>query len=110
MTKGTEKAFVIIYSEYLRRRSFGTTKYNAVQFDDAKLVAIEAFSKWNPADIKLSLRELKNLGFIKSDILGNITLTEAGIEYMESKPKEYFTRFAGVVKDLLSLVIPLIST
>lgn len=72
--------------------------------------AIEAFSKWNPADIKLCLRELKNLGFIESDILGNITLTEAGIEYMESKPKEYFTRFAGAVKDLLSLVIPLIPT
>lgn len=106
MTKDMEKAFVIVYSEYLRRRSFGTAKCEAVQFDEAKLRAIEAFSTWNPADIEYCLHNLEDLGFIKEDIIGNVTLTEAGIEYMENKPKEFFSDFTGTVKDLLSLVIP----
>lgn len=104
MTKDTEKAFVIVYSEYLRRRSFGTAKCEAVRFDDSKIRAIDGFSKWNPADINYCLHELKNLGYIKMDIIGNVTLTEAGIEFMENKPKEYFTNFTGAVKDLLTLI------
>lgn len=108
MTKDTEKAFVIVYSEYLRRRSFGTAKCEAVQFDEAKLRAIEAFSTWNPADINYSTEELKHLGFVDKDIIGNVTLTEAGIEYMESKTKAFFSDFTSTVKDLLSLIGPLI--
>ena len=104
MTKDTEKAFVIVYSEYLRRRSFGTAKCEAVQFDESKIMAIEGFSKWNPADISYCMRELKNLGYIDRDIIGGVTLNEAGIEFMENKPKEYFSGFTGTVKDLLTLI------
>lgn len=104
MTRDTEKAFVIIYSEYLRRRSFGTAKNQAVQFEDSKLKAIDAFASWNPEDIRYSLQELRKLGYVKIDILGDVTLQEPGIEYMESKPREYFSAFGGIVKDLLSLI------
>lgn len=104
MTKDTEKAFVIIYSEYLRRRSFGTAKNQAVQFESAKLKAIDAFSKWNPDDIRYCLQELCKLNYLKMDILGELTLQEAGIEYMESKPMEYFSAFAGVVKGIAELI------
>lgn len=104
MTKDTEKAFVIIYSEYLRRRSFGTAKNQAAKFEDAKLHAIEAFSNWNTEDIRYSLHELKNLGYIKMDVLGDVTLQESGIEYMDRMPKEYFSSFAGLVKGIAELI------
>ena len=104
MTKDTEKAFVIIYSEYLRRRSFGTAKNQAVRFEDSKLRAIEAFSNWNTEDIRYSLHELKKLGYIKMDILGDAALQESGIEYMENMPKEYFSAFAGLVKGIAELI------
>lgn len=104
MTKDTEKAFVIIYAEYLRRRNFGTAKNQAVRFENSKLRSIEAFSNWDPEDIRYCLHELRKLGYIKQDIIGDVTLQESGIEYMENKPKEYFQCFAGAIKDLLSIV------
>lgn len=104
MTKDTEKAFVILYSEYLRRRSFGTAKSQAAEFEDSKLRAIEAFSNWNPADVGYCLQELQKLGYVQTDILGNVTLQEPGIEYMENKPEEYFSKFAGIVKGIAELI------
>ena len=104
MTRDTEKAFVIIYSEYLRRRSFGTAKNQAVQFEDAKLRKIEAFSNWNPQDISYCIGQLEKLGYVKRNIIGDVTLLEPGIEYMESKPKEYFSAFAGIIKGIVELI------
>ena len=104
MTRDTEKAFVIIYAEYLRRRSFGTAKNQAVLFEDSKIHAIDAFSNWNPDDIRYCLQELRGLGFVKMDILGDVTLQESGIEYMEGKPNEYFSAFFGIVKGLAEVV------
>lgn len=107
MTKDTEKAFVILYSEYLRRRSSGTAKNQAVWFEDTDLRSIKAFSSWDSEDIRYSLRELKEIGYIKMDILGDVVLLRDGIEYMENKPNEYFGAFANLVKDLVSLVTSL---
>lgn len=104
MTKDTEKAFVILYSEYLRRRSFGTAMQQAVWFEDAKIKKIDAFSSWNPQDISYCLRELGRLGFVKIDILGDVEIQEQGIMYMEQKPKEYFSTFTGVVRGLIDLI------
>lgn len=104
MTKDTEKAFVIIYSEYLRRRSFGTAKSQAVRFESAKIKAIDAFSNWNAEDIRYCLWELRKSGYLEIDIFGNVTLLESGTEYMESKPKEFFSAFAETVGGLISLI------
>lgn len=104
MTKDTEKAFVILYSEYLRRRSFGTAKSQAVWFEDSKLRAIDAFSSWDSEDIRYSLQELREAGYISMDIIGNVELCSPGIEYMENKPKEYFSAFTGVARGLVDLI------
>lgn len=104
MTKDTEKAFVIIYSEYLRRRNIGTAKNQAVWFEDSKLRKIDAFSTWNPEDIRCSLQELIELGYITMDIVGNVELSKLGIQYMERKPKEFFSAFSGAVGGIIDLV------
>ena len=104
MTKDTEKAFVIIYSEYLRRRSFGTAKNQAVRFENSKLMCIDAFSRWHPDDIRYSLQELRKAGYIKMDIVGDVSLLETGITYMESQPREYFLGFAGFIRGIAELI------
>lgn len=104
MTKDTEKAFVIIYSEYLRRRNIGTAKNQAVRFEDSKLRAIDAFSSWDPEDIHYSLQELLQCGYIKMNILGDVEILRDGIKYMEDKPSDYFNAFANIVKDLIALI------
>ena len=104
MTKDTEKAFVILYSEYLRRRSFGTAKNQAVRFEDSKLRAIDAFSDWDSEDIRYSLEELKEHGYVSTNILGDVEILRDGIKYMESKPKEFFSAFSGTAKGIAALI------
>ncbi len=104
MTKETEKAFVILYSEYLRRRSFGTARSDAVVFEDSKIYAIKEFSSWSVSDINSCVDELEQAGYVKSNIVGDITLQPKGIEYMEKQSKEFFAKFTDTVKDLLTLV------
>lgn len=65
---------------------------------------LNSLKKWNREDISGAIKELRKLGYLSENILGDITLSSAGIKYMEDKPKRYFEAFAGVVKDLLSLV------
>ncbi len=102
MTKETEKAFKILYCEYKRRRKSGSPKHEAVEFEGDSISKIEAFSKWHPADIQYAVRELKNAGYVKIDILGYVTLLENGIIFMESKPKEFFSELSGLF-DLIGL-------
>ena len=90
MTRETEKAFKILYCEYKRRRKDGESKPNALEFEDTNVGRIPAFRNWLPADLNYAVQELNAEKYVKVDILGNITLQESGIEYMESKPKEFF--------------------
>lgn len=109
MTRETEKAFVIIYSEYLRRRSFGTAKSQALFFKRERLYMIDAFANWDPGDIRYALHEIKKCGFVAIDIFGNVEILEAGIDYAERKPREYWDSFSGVINDLLSLAAQFLS-
>lgn len=103
MTKNSEKALVILYSEYLRRRSFGTAISDAAIFEDGKIYAIKEFSSWMRSDINSCISELTKVGYVKSNIIGDITLQPEGITYMEKQPKEFFAKFTDTVKDLLTL-------
>ena len=102
MTKETEKAFKILYCEYKRRRKAGTPKATAMEFEDGVIEKINAFEKWLPDDIRYALQELKTAGYLKIDILGNVELTETGLEFMEDKPKEFFNGLSGFF-DLIGL-------
>lgn len=90
MTRETEKAFKILYCEYKRRRKAGTPIYSAVSFEDGIIPRLKAFKDWIPADIEYALSELRKSGYIKEDIVGDVTLLEAGLEYMEPKPRDFF--------------------
>ena len=104
MTKETEKAFKILYCEYKRRRKSGASKREAIFFEDGSIGRIEAFSKWQADDINYAMQELKSAGFVKLFIYGDTELTEAGIEFMENKPKEFFNGLSPFF-DLVGLFV-----
>ena len=104
MTKETEKAFKILYCEYKRRRKAGSSKATAMEFEDGTITTISAFQKWLPEDVRYALQELKAVGYVKIDIIGDVTLTESGIEFMENKPKEFFSDLTGLF-DLVTLFV-----
>ena len=103
MTKETEKALKILFCEYKRRRKASFSKQDAVRFEDAAIGSLKAFSKWVPADISYAIQELKKSEFVRLDILGNVELLESGIEFMETKPKEFFQGVAEFF-DLASIL------
>lgn len=104
MTKETEKAFKILYCEYKRRRKSGASKRESVFFEDGTIGKISAFSTWNPDDIGYAMQELKNAKFVKIFIYGDVEITEAGIEFMEDKPKEFFEGLSSFF-DLVGLFV-----
>lgn len=104
MTKDAEKALIIIYCQYKKRVSLGTSEEDARYFEDAKLRALNNFSDWDHSKLKLSIQQLKNLCYISMNILGDVRLLDKGIEFIESKPKEYFDSFLTAVSGLASIV------
>lgn len=104
LTKDSEKAFKIIYCEYKRLRKAGFSKSDARQFEDGSIYKISAFSEWLRPDIKSAIEELESANFISENILGDITITDCGIKYMEDKPREFFNDLSGLF-NLVSLFL-----
>lgn len=90
ITKDSLKAFKIIYCEFKKRRKTGFTKEDSRFFRDGEIDSLSSFSDWLKPDISSAIQELKSAKFIKENIMGDITLTDDGIIFMESKPKEFF--------------------
>lgn len=90
LTKDSLKAFKIIYCEFKKRRKAGFTKEDSRLFCDGEIDSLPSFSNWLKPDISSAIQELKSAQFVKENILGDITLTDAGIIFMENKPKEFF--------------------
>lgn len=109
MTRDTEKALIIIYCQYKKRLGFGTSEEDARYFEDTKLRNIENFSDWNYSKLKLSIQQLNRMGYIFVNIWDDVRLLDEGIEYVESKPKEYFDSFINVISGLASVISSLFS-
>lgn len=90
LTKDGKKAIACIYKEYLRRKSEGQPKKQAIFFDSHDCSQREFISSiWE------DVPELKKAGLIKVFITNCIELSDAGIIYMENKTadtiKEWLT-------------------
>ena len=100
----TLMAFKIIYCEYNRRRSVGFTKPDSIKFKDGEIYQIAAFKKWLQPDVDYAIHELVTAKYLKKNILGDIQLTEAGIAYMQNKPRQFFEDLSKLF-DLASIFI-----
>ena len=76
LTKDGKKAIAVFYKAYLNRRASGVSKSDAVMFNSCDGVVRE---------IHDSLAELKAVGFVKENVLGNVELKDSAIIFMENK-------------------------
>lgn len=87
LTKDADKLTCCIYKMYLEKRNSGMSKEAAKSFDENFYKNEPKLSKWNKDDILDTLLELHKNGLIKLDIIGNFTLENKLIVYMENRFK-----------------------
>lgn len=109
MSKDTEEALIIIYCQYKKRLGFGTDEEEARYFEDAKMRNIDNFSSWTKSKLNLSIQQLKKEGYVSMNIFDDVRLLDKGIQFVESKPKEYFDSLLNAVSGLSSIVSILFS-
>lgn len=83
LTKSAKKSLATLYREYCQRLNAGEKKAQATSF--------QSYSEF----VMDNRKELKDAGFIRVDLLGNIYLTDKTIIYMENKT-------ADAIKEWLS--------
>lgn len=71
LTKSAKKSLATLYREYCQRLNAGEKKAQAASF--------QSYSEF----VMDNRKELKDAGFIRVDLLGNIYLTDKAIIYME---------------------------
>lgn len=101
LTKDAEKLICVMYKRYLEKRSSGISKSESNYFGDTHTVHESFFPREPFDDIDDSVWELKRTNFISGDygdnILSEISITSAGLIYMEN-------RFKNGIKDVLTFL------
>ena len=102
ITRDSEKVICYLYHCYLDRRDSGESRLSAKEFDKDFWRSNPKLSKWNPEDISDCISELYEHGYIQTDILDNITLTDSVIIYMEGR----FRRGLADAWDIITDIFP----
>ncbi|MBP3272629.1 MAG: hypothetical protein J6M17_10460 [Ruminococcus sp.] len=102
ITRESEKLLCCMYKIYLDRRKNNISRSEAKTFDDDFYSSEKQLEKYSDSDISDCLEELEQKGYIKSDVLDNVELTNDTIIYMENR----FINGAKEVLDFLCNFIP----
>jgi len=86
-THGAELVMSVLYKEFLSRQKNGFSRSDAVKFESAEILQSTLFSDRPLQDIEPAIDELKSLNYVKTNILGNIFLTDKSISIMENRFK-----------------------
>lgn len=100
LTNDADKLICCIYKEYLEKRKSGISKPEAKEFDGNFYRNIKALSKWNDADISDTLQELHDKEFIKENILGDFSLLDSTVVYMENRFKNGLSEVMDFISSL----------
>lgn len=101
ITRDSEKLICYLYRSFLKRRNDGVPKNSAREFNEVLLRSNKKLSKWTDADIAEFLEELASHNYIKKNILGEITLTDSLIVYMERRFSRGLSDVWHIITDLL---------
>lgn len=102
LTKDADKVICCIYKEYLERRKSGISKSEAKEFGGNFYKNIKALSNWSSADMSDTLRELHDKEFIKKNVIGDFSLLDSSVIYMENR----FKKGLEEITDFISKFIP----
>ena len=86
LTKDAKRVLKAMYEEYLVKKNSGASRSVATRFDNPNF---EGYS-----DVRL---ELKDAGYIETDVLGGAYLESSAIILFENMSKEKFLSFVDVV-------------
>ncbi|MCX4339961.1 MAG: hypothetical protein OSJ72_09990 [Lachnospiraceae bacterium] len=100
LTKDADKVICCIYKEYLERRKSGMSKSQAKEFDGNFYRNVKTLSKWNSADVSDTLQELHNRELIKKNVIGDFTLLDSAISYMENRFKNGLSEVVDFISSL----------
>lgn len=103
LTKDADKLICYIYKEYLERRKSGISKSEAKEFEGNFYSNIKALSKWNSADMSDTLQELHDKKYIKKNVLGDFSLLDSSVVYMENRFKNGLSDVMDFISSLPSL-------
>lgn len=102
VTRDSEKLICYLYHCFLKKRKNNISKSEAKEFKDDFFQNDKKLAKIDHNDIDDMLCELAEHGHIKYDIIGNVTLTNSLIAYMENR----FKKGLADVWEILSDFIP----
>lgn len=102
LTKDADKVICYIYKEYLERRKHGISKSEAKEFDGNFYINVKALSNWSSADMSDTIQELHDKGFIKKNVIGDFSLLNSTVIYMENR----FKKGLEEITDFISKFIP----
>ena len=101
MTKDADKMLCCLYKEYLNRIKIGNSKTSSRDFTAEYIKSDEVLSTWHPDDVCATRNELKHIGYLTVNIIGNFKLTDEAITYMEN-------RFKNNLKELTDFISKLV--
>ena len=101
--KDGDKLLCIAYKSFLERRKQGFSKSDAA-FEDGYFSSDTYLSKWNEDDIDDTLNQLRKEGMVKCDIIGNFSITEEGLGYMESRFKDRLDSIIDYISKLTQII------
>lgn len=101
ITKESEKIICCIYKIYLERRKKGVSKSEAVKFEDNFYKYDKHLLKFSECDVDDCLQELNENKYIRMNIIGEITLENSTIVYMENRFKNNFKTLVDFIVDLV---------
>lgn len=100
LTKDADKVICCVYKEYLERRKSGMSKSQAKEFDGNFYRNVKALSKWNSSDVSDTLQELHNKQYIKKNIIGDFSLLDDAVVYMENRFKNGLSEVMDFISSL----------
>lgn len=87
LSKDAEKLLCFIYGIYSERRKQGKSKEEAGVFTQDFYKSDKRLSEINGSDVDTNLNELSYSALVARDVVGDFTLTNNGIVYMENRVK-----------------------
>lgn len=105
MTKDSEKLICLLYKSYLAKKKSGCSKSQANSFGSSHNIHEQLCPDWVFEDVDDTCRELSRAGllicFWADNIAYEVSLSDAGIIYMENRFKNNISAIADFIAKII---------
>ncbi|MBR1740236.1 MAG: hypothetical protein IJ737_08075 [Ruminococcus sp.] len=101
ITKDAENVICYLYKIYLDRRKDNISRDEAAFFEEEFFYSDKKLSKISASDLDSYFCELKENGYIKYDVCGNVEIKNEAIVYMENRFKNNILALLDIVSKFI---------